>query len=119
MLTKCDEPQRSDVASAASLCSALTGAGMDDVRLQLRDAVLTCTTGEEPVVAVTAARCRESLRSAATCLAAAADLVRAGSGEELVAMELRAALDQIGRVVGAVYTEDILDRVFSQFCIGK
>jgi len=37
----------------------------------------------------------------------------------LVAAEVRGALDELGQVVGAVYTEDLLDRVFSRFCIGK
>ena len=41
------------------------------------------------------------------------------AGEELVAAEIRAALDELGRVVGSVYTEDLLDRIFSRFCIGK
>jgi tRNA modification GTPase len=36
-----------------------------------------------------------------------------------VAAEIRAALDDLGQVLGAVYTEDILDRIFSRFCIGK
>jgi tRNA modification GTPase len=38
---------------------------------------------------------------------------------ELVASALRAALDQIGELAGAVYTNDLLDRIFSRFCIGK
>ncbi len=41
------------------------------------------------------------------------------AGEELVAAELRAAIDELGHVVGAVYTDDLLDRIFSRFCIGK
>ena len=40
-------------------------------------------------------------------------------GKELIAAEVRAALDDIGKAVGAVYTEDVLDRIFSRFCIGK
>ena len=40
-------------------------------------------------------------------------------GEELVALELRGALEHLGQVVGAVYTDDILERVFHRFCIGK
>jgi tRNA modification GTPase len=43
----------------------------------------------------------------------------AGFSEELIALELRLALDELGKVAGAVYTDDILDRVFSRFCIGK
>ena len=38
---------------------------------------------------------------------------------ELLALELREALHQLGEMVGAVYTDDLLDRIFSRFCIGK
>ena len=40
-------------------------------------------------------------------------------GEELVAAEVRVALDELGKVAGDVYTDDVLDRIFSRFCIGK
>ena len=40
-------------------------------------------------------------------------------GEELVAAEVRLALDELGKVSGAVTTDDVLDRIFSRFCIGK
>ena len=40
-------------------------------------------------------------------------------GEELVAIEIREALQHLGQIVGQVYTDDILDRIFSKFCIGK
>jgi tRNA modification GTPase len=46
-------------------------------------------------------------------------LAAEGGFEELVAAEIRAALMEIGAVVGAVYTDDVLDRIFSRFCIGK
>jgi tRNA modification GTPase len=45
--------------------------------------------------------------------------VREGLGEELIAAEVRVALNELGKVAGAVYTEDLLDRIFSRFCIGK
>ncbi len=67
---------------------------------------------------LTAERCAESLRAAQTALARAQAENTAGH-EELVAAELRHALAELGKVVGAVYTDDILDRVFSRFCIGK
>jgi tRNA modification GTPase len=38
---------------------------------------------------------------------------------ELLALELRSALQQLGELAGMVYTTDLLDRVFSRFCIGK
>ena len=38
---------------------------------------------------------------------------------EIVALELRSALEQLGAMTGAIYTDDLLDRVFSRFCVGK
>jgi tRNA modification GTPase len=71
------------------------------------------------VVTDTAIRCRESLRLASESIGRARELVAERLGEELVAHELRVALDELGKIVGAVYTEDVLDRIFSRFCIGK
>ncbi|MFM7739014.1 MAG: hypothetical protein ACKO9H_06395 [Planctomycetota bacterium] len=42
-----------------------------------------------------------------------------GWGEELVAAELRVALDNLGQIAGTVYNDEILGRIFSRFCIGK
>jgi tRNA modification GTPase len=39
--------------------------------------------------------------------------------EELVAAEIRLAMEELGWIAGEVYTDDLLDRIFSQFCIGK
>jgi tRNA modification GTPase len=41
------------------------------------------------------------------------------AGEELVAEELRVAADSLGRLLGRVDVEDILDKIFREFCIGK
>ena len=40
-------------------------------------------------------------------------------GYELVAIDLRSAVDSIGEITGEVATDDILDLVFAEFCIGK
>jgi tRNA modification GTPase len=42
-----------------------------------------------------------------------------GLGEEIVAGELRVALEELGQVAGTVANNDILDALFSRFCIGK
>jgi tRNA modification GTPase len=67
----------------------------------------------------TAARCRGSVLSAEAAIRSAIDTLELGLGEELVAADLRLAMDELGRVVGSVVTDDILDRIFSRFCIGK
>jgi tRNA modification GTPase len=119
--TKCDQPTDFDSAplpSPALRTSAITGAGLDELRAAIATAVQQ-TQSETRVVASTAIRCRTSLQAAAAALSAAAELATNGGGEEWVAAELRLALNELGEVIGAVYTDDILDRVFSRFCIGK
>ncbi len=94
--------------------SAKTGAGMEALRARLAQAAreLTETQGPPPL---TRARHRAALRSALTHLDAAevADL------PELRGEDLRLAMREVGRITGHVGVEDILDSVFSQFCIGK
>ncbi|NUQ62686.1 MAG: tRNA modification GTPase [Pirellulales bacterium] len=119
VLTKCDLPQATDFAGPAVRTSIRTAEGIASLRNRIRAAVLDAGVSEGDVVAATAVRCRESLRFAAECLDRAVEIVRTGCAEELVAAEVRAALEELGKVVGAVYTEDVLDRIFSRFCIGK
>lgn len=104
--------------SAAIRTSSRTGAGLDEVRRAVVTALQARLSAAEGVVAATAVRCRESLRRAAECLDRAAALVET-TQEELVAAEVRLALEDLGEVAGAVYTDDVLDRIFSRFCIGK
>ena len=97
--------------------SAATGAGVDELRSTIARALRAVGPGEG--VAATAVRCGEGLATAARSLEAAAEAVRVGAGDELVAVDLRQAIDDLGRVVGAVVTDDLLDRIFRRFCIGK
>ncbi|MEM6331552.1 MAG: tRNA uridine-5-carboxymethylaminomethyl(34) synthesis GTPase MnmE, partial [Planctomycetota bacterium] len=74
--------------------------------------------GGSRLVGGTAERCRRSLTGAAECLSRALTVTATGE-HDLVAIEVRTALDAIGRVAGSVVTDDVLDRIFGQFCIGK
>jgi tRNA modification GTPase len=102
------------------LTSSRSGQGLEELCVAFGRLLLNQQSAQRgSVLASTAGRCRESVRLAEMSLSRAADLVRVGGGNELVAVELRAALEEIGRVVGAVYTNDLLDRIFGTFCIGK
>ncbi len=92
--------------------------GMQELLRAIHDC-LASSPGERLAVAGTAARARESIRTAAVCLAQARALAESENGDELVAAEIRSSLLELGKVVGAVYTDDLLDRIFSRFCIGK
>lgn len=94
--------------------SAVTGSGMDRLTDALASEVvrLAGLTGNP---AFTRARHRAALSAATTHLACALD----ADLPELRGEELRSAMQAIGRLTGAVGVEDVLDSVFSQFCIGK
>jgi tRNA modification GTPase len=117
--TKVDAARPGASLPDAVATSSLTGEGLDALRAAIRAALLGASASGAEVVSATAVRCRRSLALAARCLKRARKLARAGQSEELVAAEIRDALEELGKVVGAVYTDDILDRIFSRFCIGK
>ncbi|MBQ4144904.1 MAG: 50S ribosome-binding GTPase [Thermoguttaceae bacterium] len=129
LLTRCDlvpEAERAEFLSSLppSLSrkmletSTLTGVGLEALRKRLTQ-ILTERAGDESdVVASTQTRCRESLILTLESLERA-QLLCGTEFQELIATELRVALEQIGLMVGAVYTEDLLDSIFSRFCVGK
>lgn len=67
----------------------------------------------------TSARCHNALSQTRTSLAAAKELATSQAGDEIISLELATAIDHLGEITGAVYTDDLLDRIFSRFCIGK
>ena len=68
---------------------------------------------------MTRERHRHALREAAEALSRALDMPNPAESPEILAEELRLAARALGRVAGRVDVEDVLDRLFSQFCIGK
>ncbi|MGO9113401.1 MAG: tRNA modification GTPase [Thermoguttaceae bacterium] len=120
VLTKCDQAECSQKHGGPILeTSAVTGVGIRRLKDSIRAAALQAAGPRTDVVAGTAVRCSESLRLAAASLDRACEAVRADLGEELIASEVRVALSELGKVAGTVYSEDVLDRIFSRFCIGK
>lgn len=75
-------------------------------------------SASDHIVAVNA-RHRCALQDTLTALQAARASLLRGDSPELTAFELREALEYLGAVTGRIDTEDILDSVFSQFCLGK
>ncbi len=119
VLTKTDRTWATDLTEPALRTSARTGRGIGDLRQAIRRCYAEAEPDETAAVSSTANRCRESVRRAGIALQQAADEAARGWGDELVAASLRSALDELGQVAGAVYTEDLLERIFSRFCIGK
>lgn len=111
--TKCDlaQPEPGWLATSAE-----RGTGLD----RLRDELASRAQARKGLaLAPSLSRCRHHVDACLACLRRAHALVLAGDPPELLALDLREALEQIGTMVGAVYTDDLLDRIFSRFCIGK
>jgi tRNA modification GTPase len=117
-----DEADRGAYSGGISL-SCRTGEGIDD----LVAAILAKVTGRSPsalgeavpdVTAINTRHC-DCLRKSRAHLAAAIALLESGEPPELVAVELRTALGDVGEIVGEAGTEEILGKIFSSFCIGK
>ena len=119
VLTKTDGRRATDLRLPAVETSSATGCGLAALREAIgRHATAAQGTGSQ-AVAGTVVRCQESLRLTAEYLRQAWEASRTGLGDELVAADLRGALDELGQVAGVVYSDDVLERIFSRFCIGK
>lgn len=96
--------------------SAKTGLGMDDIK-QAIGAAVGFTQSEAKFIA--RARHVAAIDTALASIAQALQTLRAGSSTEIVAEELRHAHNALGEIVGTVTPDDLLGRIFSEFCIGK
>ena len=99
--------------------SALSGQGVEELQERIIQAATGASGIEVAGTVIPNLRQKELLeRSLASAAAAASDLVN-GSGPELVAIHLTRAADGLGEILGTTVKLDILDAIFSRFCIGK
>lgn len=98
--------------------SALTGMGFEVLR---RAIVRSLPVSLEPLegAVVTRLRHRDAITRAYEGLQHARSSLDGNLSAEFLAVDLRASVQGLGEVTGAVTTDDILDRIFSEFCIGK
>jgi tRNA modification GTPase len=111
--TKCDRTEPSPEMLATS---AVTRTGLDSLRSLLAE---HARRRRQPALAPSLSRCRHHVESCLENLRRAHGVVLFEEPPELLALELRGALEQLGEMVGRVYTDELLDRIFSRFCIGK
>jgi tRNA modification GTPase len=99
--------------------SAAQGTGIEKLIVRATAELSRDRAEGQELVGTTAARCRESLENTIGTLERAHAAAANGEGEEIIAIDLHDSLGHLGRILGTVYTDDILDRIFSRFCIGK
>lgn len=100
--------------------SAKTGEGMDALRQAIYHKAIGSDHGvPESDVALTNERQKNCVVKGKDSLANALEAVRIGMSEEFIALDIRKATDALGEIIGSVRSEDVLDSIFSTFCIGK
>jgi tRNA modification GTPase len=100
--------------------SALTGEGIPELEKAMAEFAMNgdCHR-EESSITVTNARHKDALVRASRHLMLSVESLKSGKSGDFVAIDLRAALDYLGEIVGVVTTDEILDNIFGKFCIGK
>ena len=99
--------------------SCKTGKGIADLKKQIVSAISDRMPDLTSGVVVTSARHRQKLSVSLRCLKSAKTKIGRNESPELTAFDLRQAITAIDEITGKIYTEEILGRIFSKFCIGK
>jgi tRNA modification GTPase len=115
---KCDLPTGAVVPDAIPV-SALTGAGVGDLRGAVLRTLAPQGVWEQDGGFITSLRHEQLLRESREALSAARRAVSTGIPHEMLLLDLYAALRPIDAITGATTADDILNRIFSTFCIGK
>jgi tRNA modification GTPase len=128
LLNKCDLPAKvSDdelrgygVKGPMMRFSALAAIGLDSLRKEILEQIEAAAgVNYNDGVAISRERHREALARALEALEHARASAIAGMPPEIVAVEVNAASEALGAMTGEVGTEDVLDLIFREFCIGK
>jgi len=98
-------------------CSALTGAGVDSLRTAIVG--MAKTHGSQPGDVLVNARQALLLRGIGSCLRSCLDGMDHNLSSDLLAVDLRSCIRLLGEISGETWGPDVLDNVFSRFCIGK
>jgi tRNA modification GTPase len=97
----------------------LSGQGIEALKDAIKELVWSGEIKAEMLQVMINSRHQDALTRARAAKQRTLDVLRAGETLELAAGELRIAINAVGEIVGKTTTEDLLDSIFSQFCIGK
>jgi len=111
---KADLPRAAEMPEDFVAVSAITGEGIENLRRKIAPSIAREESGF-----ITSIRHEQLLREALEALAQARNAVEFGIPHEMLLLDLYAALRPIDAITGATTADDILNRIFSTFCIGK
>lgn len=110
---------RNEEISADVHTSALTGEGMETLLQLLKTRAIGSNSYTEKTAIVSNLRHFNSLKKSAECLQSALQSTRVGLSPEYIAVDLRNAEAALSEIIGEVSSDDILNNIFANFCIGK
>ncbi len=116
---KNDLPTRYESDESLLPVSARTGDGIDHLRARIRDRVVPGLDERQEGTLITNIRQERLLRSAGASLSKALEAAHCQIPHEMLLLDLYEALQALDGITGATKIDDVLDRIFSTFCIGK
>src|SRR3954468_10120975 len=116
---KCDLPNRLDGQLNVIGVSALTGAGIPGLKEAIMRRLAPAGLAEPQDGSITSLRHLNLLRESLEALDHARSAVEFGIPHEMILIDLYASLRPVDALTGATTADDILNRIFSTFCIGK
>jgi len=130
VLNKSDLPRRLDLIvenqdaqstspSAIVPVSCLTGEGLENLKDAIKELAWSGEINSEMLEVMINSRHQNALERSRVALSRTIEALTGNLTLELAALELRIAVNAVGEIVGQTTTEDLLDMIFSQFCIGK
>ena len=99
--------------------SALTGAGLQEMEARIRQWALSDDRPALEDALITNLRQEQAARNALQAVEGALQAICRGLGDELLAVDLQRVLFDLGDIVGETTADDLLNRIFAEFCIGK
>jgi tRNA modification GTPase len=114
-----ENERRLEEYATAVRVSALKGDGLDKLKEMIASSSRHLQKDRTEGVILSSLRHKDALSRAKESLGLAEKSVEKNMSPEFVALDVKAALDAIGEVVGKTVTDDILNKIFSEFCIGK
>ena len=116
---KIDLPARLELPCPAIDVSCATGEGLEGLKDAIKDMIWSGRVKSDMPQVMINSRHQDALQRARAAISLAIESLNRDQTLEVVAMELRIAVNAVGEIVGKTSTEDLLDSIFSQFCIGK
>ena len=99
--------------------SAIEGDNIDPLKKLMKERALENKDYDTSSLLVTSTRHRDALQKARNHVTSAIEGLNRGMTGDFLSIDLRAALKELGMITGEITTEDLLDSIFSRFCIGK